>query len=102
MSNEFVVDITGYINDNHNYVWRNKGDGNDPSGKEEKVFVPSCARCAKQDKNDAILETFLRFQITHKLYVESDNFDALYAKYPGIRFNLNNQDLLIRRGKKKR
>ena len=93
MSKEFVVDITGYINDTHNYVWRNKKDG-----KEEKVFVPSCARCAKRDKNDAILETFLRFQITHKLYVESDNFDALYAKYPGIRFNLNNQDLLIRRG----
>ena len=95
--NNYVIDITGYVNDTHNSIW-NKGrsnDANEPS--EEHVFVPSCVECSNKDKNDAILETFLRFQITHKLYVEADQFDILFAKYPGIRFNLNNQELLINR-----
>ena len=81
-NNNFVIDITGYANETHNAIWRNK------------AFVPSCAKCVEKDENDAILETFLRFQITHKLYIENDNFDALFSKYPGIRFNLSDQKLL--------
>lgn len=80
-----MIDIGGYINHSHNHAW----------AFERDVFIKSCATCMNADKNDAVLETYLRFQVTHKLYMERDNFDLIYDKFPGIAFCLSHQEYII-------
>lgn len=81
------INIVGYFNDKHNNIWA------------QRVFVKPCQVCINKDKDDGTLEMFLRFNIHHKLQIETDNFDRLFEKYPGIQFNLSYQSHLIKNEK---
>ena len=68
-----MIDGTGLFNNTHRR-WTLLSD-------EE------CSNCLRKNKNDSLLELFLRFRLSHILRIEEENFTILFEKYPGIIFN---------------
>ena len=67
-----MIDTTGYLNDKHR-IWSFDN-------------IKPCSTCIIKNKNDTILEMFLRFKIHHLLKIENDNFTQKFRNYKGIEF----------------
>ena len=67
-----MIETKGYLNNNHRF-W-----SFDP--------INYCSKCYSKNKQDAILEMFLRFKLYHLLKIENDNFDKKFHDYKGIEF----------------
>ena len=73
-----MINTEGYFNNKHR-IW----------AFNNILIIKQCLICFKKNKDDAILEMFLRFKMNQLLRIENDNFTQKFQEYNGIEFIFN-------------
>ena len=73
-----MIDTRGYFNTTH---------------RKWSIYDKECPSCINKNKNDGILEMFIRFKINHILRIENDNFNEKFQEYGDIEFMFNKKKM---------